>query len=227
MKYILLHKEYPSFLFLSFCFISVFSYCQEKRGGIAYSDIKKDSLYRKFWTKIAKEITYKSAESVYDFKDQIFSMDSILQTDPINKDAIRLKVQLLSREGKYDSALATLNRSINLIPDFFEFYLTRGGLYEGFGQKDLAKMDFLKSKAIVQSVLDTISNNDRKLWFLQYSAEVNILLGENKEEVLTQFDNETKKGNNDAHVKGHKDALIHFTIDDFLSFCKRGGIGKR
>ena len=216
-----------TFVFLSFCFFTVSSYCQEKKNPMVYSDIKEDTLLRNFWIKIAKEITYKAAGNVYDFKDQIFSLDSILQTDPIRKDAIRLKVQLLSREGKYDSTFATLNRSIKFIPDFFEFYLTRGGLYEGFGQKDLAKKDFLKSKAILESVLDTISNNDRKLWFLQYNGEISILLGENKEEVLAEFDNKIKIGNyNTAHAKGHKDALIFFTKDEFISFCKRGGIGK-
>ena len=153
--------------------------------------LNQDSLY---WNRMFKNIfdakngIYSSA---FNYNIIIKELDSILFKNPTNKSAIRLKVQLYSHQEKYDSSIIELNKRIHFLPNDYELYMIRGGLYEIKRKQDMANVNYSIAKSLVLLSINNENNEIYKLKILKDNGFIDLLLMKNKEVIMHEFDSLT------------------------------------
>ncbi len=205
-----MNKFVIPFLFFFLFYISP-SFSQNK-------NLNQDSLY---WNKMFKnlfDVHNGIHSSTFNYNIIIKELDSILLKNPINKSAIRLKVQLLSHQEKYDSSIMELNKRIHFLPNDYELFMIRGGLYEITKKENIAKVNYSTAKSLVLQSLNNENNELNKLKILKDNGFIDMLLMKNKVIILHEFDsltnlNHFQKSNIDYFrnflVKNEKNNLLY------------------
>ena len=133
------------------------------------------------------------------------------------------KLMFLYSLKQYGKAAETVNECIRLNPTGYDLYLTGGILYERVGDTVSAKKYYQKSLTICNSVLETISNNNKDYDMLVGNKAINlIMLGDEVEadKILktlydTQQDEEMKKMTLSLMNKTKKELIEQFTDDRY------------
>lgn len=133
------------------------------------------------------------------------------------------KLMFYNQLKQFDKAILTVNKLIQLRPTAHDLYLTGGLLYERLGDTVSSKSYFEKSLAMCNSVLDTMSTENRDYEILVGNKAVNlIMLGDQIEanELLKkvydrQTDVEQKKWTASLMNKNKKELLQLLASDQY------------
>lgn len=133
------------------------------------------------------------------------------------------KLMFYNQLKRFDQAVLTVNKLLQLRPTAHDLYLTGAVLYERLGDTVSSKPYFEKSLAICNNVLDTMSTKNRDYEMLVGNKAINlIMLGDQAEanELLkklydSQTDEELNKGRTFLINKNKKQLLELWTSNQY------------
>lgn len=133
------------------------------------------------------------------------------------------KLMFYNQLKQFDKAVLTVNKLLQIRPAAHDLYLSGGILYEQLGDTVSSKSYFKKSLAISNSVLDTMSKENRDYEMLVSNKAINlIMLGDQTRanELLkklydSQTDEELKKWTASLMNKDKKELLELWTINQY------------
>jgi hypothetical protein len=182
----------------------------------------------KFWKELSKRIFFKSHDfnsNTYKYDDEIKIIDSVLIINPINISAIRLKVQLLSREYQYEKGRIELTKRIKLLPKYYEFYMTRGGINEILKNINQSKRDYETANNLLITEINTSNSNLYKLELIKKKSILGLLLYKQKNIVLNEYDSLTNDNLLNKKIALYNRSIIEkISRNNFINDCKVGSI---